>query len=101
MTTTLTEAAKLNPETARWYDHAVNSANAAEGSAIARARRDAIQTGTAYTVVACWNGSTPFTWNGCLYDALSLAKSVKFNRGAVRLIRPDGTDVEDISGAKY
>lgn len=90
--------------TATFYDHATNHANAADGSAIARVRREAIESGAAYRVEANWSGKPRFFWNGGHYDVLGLAKSLVFNRAeSVLMTRPDGTvlTVEEIQAAKY
>jgi hypothetical protein len=79
-----------------FYDHATNHRNAAEASAVARARRTAIDDGTAYRVE-----TDKFYWNGCRYDALGLAKSLQFNNYAgVKLIDPKGHEV-DFVAEKY
>ena len=84
-----------------YYDHAKNHVSAAVGSAVARARRDAIAVGDAYKVTFSWdNGKTWVYWNGCAYDALGLAREVKFNRGLVTLENGKGHSV-DIAGARY
>lgn len=57
-----------------FFDNASNHGNPAVASAIARARRSAIEDGTAWTVT--WDGAY---WNGSRYDVLSLAKDLAFN----------------------
>jgi hypothetical protein len=85
---------------ATFYDHAVNAADAAQGSAIARARRDAIDRRVDFTVICCWPGGEPFWWNGCHYDALGLARSIRSNGGLVVMQRRDGSQV-DIDADRY
>ncbi len=58
---------------AKYYDHAMNHANAADASAVAKVRREAIAEGQAYRVEANWAGQERFYWNGGRYDALGLA----------------------------
>lgn len=89
-----------------FYDHATNAGGAspAEGSAMARARRTAIDNGQAYRVEANWTGKGRFYWDGCRYDALGLAKSLVANRAEnVVMTRPDGAtmDANDIRHARY
>ena len=92
---------EMKTETATFYDHATNQANAAAGWAIAKVRREVIAEGKAYKVLAKWaHQDTPFYWDGGMYDALRLAKQLLFNRCEVQLIAPDGHTV-DIAAARY
>ena len=89
------------PKSATWYDHARNHTSAAQGSAVARARRDAVASGSAYTVVGQWRRqAAPFWWNGCAYDALALARELRANGATVRLYGPEGAEV-DLGTARY
>lgn len=65
---------------ANYYDHAKNQTNAAVGSAMARAKRDAVASGEAYRVEANWKGKERFFWIGCYYDVQQLAKELTYNR---------------------
>lgn len=61
----------------KFYDHALNLRGAA-GEAAARARRDAMASGNDYRVEFKYKGEWHY-WNGCYYDALSLAKELSYN----------------------
>lgn len=85
----------------KFYDHAKNHASAAVASAVARVRREVLEAGDAYKVVANWHGESPFYWNGGRYDVLSLAKQLKFNNAEnVVMTNPDGS-VVDVASARY
>jgi len=66
----------------KFYDHAKNAARPAVGSAMARARRDAVKDGTDLRVEATprpHDNGPRFFWNGCRYDARVLAKELDWN----------------------
>lgn len=84
-----------------FYDHATNHSNAAEASAVARVRREAIEAGEAYLVEANWKGEGRFYWNGGRYDALSLAKSLHFNRAENVVLTDAKGQTVDFVAARY
>ncbi len=84
----------------KFYDHAKNHTNPAVAEAIAKVRREVVEAGEAYRVEATPNNGDSFWWDGGRYDALRLAKSLKFNGYKVTLTRPNGTEV-DIAKATY
>jgi hypothetical protein len=71
----------------------------------ARAARDAIACGDAWTVSFQWGPSEPVTSRTyCYYDALGLAKDAVFNRAInVSMVGPKGQklDAEAIQRARY
>ena len=88
----------LNIETAKFYDHAINCRDM--GSTVAKARRDAIESGDDYTVIGCWNAGTPFFWNGSYSHALNLAKDILFNGGSVKMTDRKNQEI-NIETARY
>lgn len=86
----------------KFYDHAMNMANPAVASAVARCRKDAVRDGIAYRVefTSRHNGERYF-WEGCCYDVLQIAKQMHFNNhGDVTMTNPTGQPV-DITATKY
>ena len=85
---------------ASFYDHAKNLSNAAKASAVARVRRELVAEGAAYRVeFVASNGQRKY-WNGGRYDALGLAKDLRFNGVDVVMYGPAGNQI-DIEAARY
>lgn len=95
----------------RYYDHATNvgGANAAKGTAIARAARECRAEGDAWTVYFTDNGGERCWWSGDRHTALSLAKQFTApghpfpERADVRLVAPFGReyDHDAVRAAKF
>jgi hypothetical protein len=89
----------------KFYDHSLNHVNAAQATAVERARQSCLKEGTAYMVKFQAKPELDmYWWNGCRYDALGLAKSfISNNYHYVILITPDGKELtrEQISNSQY
>jgi len=83
------------------FDYDGNLVNAAEATAVAACRREDKKSGEAYRVVWANDGGL-HCWEGCRYDALSLAKDLAFNPStkSVSLAAPNGVEI-DIASARY
>ena len=94
----------LKQEGAKYYNHAENCTNTAEGYAVFMAAKSAKLDGMAYKVYFRWSKAKPtHFWEGSRYDCIQLARSIAHNKGEVNLIGPGGevTETEECKGLKY
>jgi hypothetical protein len=89
----------------KFYNHAKNHGNLAQAVAVAKARRTALDDGTAWKVVFQKAVLTDHLyWDGCRYDVLALAKSLIVNKfHSIFIELPDGKVLtrEQIKEAQY